>query len=75
MLVYRFGNGAQGRIYCPITVPKFVSSYFCFKFVHRCDHVRGVWFYIVAKRDVHIRVPKDGPNHFIGNSEPIQIRA
>ena len=48
-----------------MTVPKIVSSYFCFKFVRGCDHIGGLWFYIVAERDVHVGVPKDGLNHVV----------
>jgi len=50
-----------------------VSSYFRFEPAHRCNNVRGLWLDVIAKRDVDVRVAKNGLNHFIGNSKPIEI--
>lgn len=44
-----------------------MSSYFCFKFVHRSHH-GFLGFHIVAKRYVDIGIPIDSLNHFIGTS-------
>ncbi len=74
-LVYRFGHCARGLIYCPITVPKSVSSHFCFEFAHCCDHILGLRFDVIPECNVHVRMPKDGLDHFIRNSEPIKICA
>jgi hypothetical protein len=74
-LVYRFGHCARDLIYCPITVPKSVSSHFCLEFTHCCDHILSLRLDVIAECDVNVRVAKDRLNHLVGNSESIKVCA
>ena len=60
-------------IWCPIGVPKALSNHFRFELLHRGDDIGTLRFDVVAKRDVHVRMPEYGLDNLVRYAEPVQI--